>query len=108
MGQFQALGLALNPGLRLVRHEAHHPFRHGHAVVVARQAGHAVCVDFFTQGRLKNLQQLAGLIMDKFRVPLEAQHLVADVIGGERAKLAGGDDRGIVRQGGDLVLVADQ
>jgi len=63
-----------------VRDEAHHPLRHGHTVVVALEASHAILVDLLAQGCLKNLQQLAGIVVDELGVPLEAQHLIADVV----------------------------
>ncbi len=76
--------------------------------MVSLQAGHTVGVDLLPQRCLKNLQQLAGIVVDKFRVALEAQHLVFNVVRRKRAELAGGDHGGVFRQGGDLVLVADQ
>ena len=97
MGQLQAFGLALSLGFRLVRHKAHHPLRHGHAVVVALQAGHAVAVDLFTQGCLKYFQQLTGIVVNKLRMALEAQHLIVDVVSRERAEITGGDNRGVLR-----------
>ncbi|MNX89647.1 hypothetical protein D3C86_1216680 [compost metagenome] len=41
-------------------------------------------------------------------MPLEAQHLIVDVVGGIGAEIAGGDDCGVLRQRRDLVLVTDQ
>lgn len=41
-------------------------------------------------------------------MPLEAQHLIVDVVRSERAEIAGSNDRGVFRERGDLVLMADQ
>ncbi|MNL81848.1 hypothetical protein D3C87_2090730 [compost metagenome] len=46
--------------------------------------------------------------MDEFRVALEAQNLIVDVVRGERTEITGGNDRGVFRQRRDLILVADQ
>ncbi|MNV53863.1 hypothetical protein D3C71_1460250 [compost metagenome] len=46
--------------------------------------------------------------MHEFRVALEAQHLVANVVRRIRAEIAGGDHRSAFRQFGHLVLVTDQ
>src|SRR5436305_1598171 len=41
-------------------------------------------------------------------MPLEAQHLILDVVGANRAEVTGSQQRGLLWQAGDLILVADQ
>jgi len=46
--------------------------------------------------------------VNELRMTLKAQHLIIDVIGGKRAKVAGRNYRGVLRQSGHLILMADQ
>ena len=54
------------------------------------------------------IEQRQLVVVDKLRVGLEAQHLVANVVGGVRAERAAGQQRGAGRQLGDLVLMEHQ
>lgn len=57
---------------------------------------------------LAQFEQFAGIVVDELGMPLEAQHLVADGVGGIGTEVAGSDHPRVFRQPGDLVLVADQ
>ncbi len=76
--------------------------------MVVLKAGHALLVDLLAEKLLAQVQQGAGIVVDELGVALEAQHLIIDMVGRERAEIAGGDHRGILRQGSNLVLMADQ
>src|SRR5690606_29667438 len=89
-----------------IGNEARHPLRHRGALVVVVQAGHAALVDRFPQVFAANLQQRPRIVVDEFRVALEAQHLVLDAVGGDRAELAGRQHGGVLRRLRYLVLVA--
>jgi len=77
-------------------------------VVRVIEAGDALLVDPLADALLADVQQRAGVVGDELRVTLEAQHLVLDAVGGDRAEVAGGQHRGVRQQLGDLILVTYQ
>lgn len=57
VGQLQAVWSVLSRRVRLVCHKAHHPFRHGDAVVVMLPKATLRGVDLSTEVLLANIQQ---------------------------------------------------
>ncbi|MNE33594.1 hypothetical protein D3C80_1272760 [compost metagenome] len=73
-----------------------------------RQAVDALAVHLLAKVVLAQFKQRPRIIVNEFRVPLEAQDLIADVVGRIRAEIARGNHRGVFRQSSDLILVTDQ
>ncbi|MNZ96955.1 hypothetical protein D3C78_1161740 [compost metagenome] len=53
-----------------------------------RQAVDAFAVDLLTQLVLAQFKQRSRIVVDKLRVPLEAQHLITNVVSGVRTEIA--------------------
>ena len=77
-------------------------------MMILAQAGDTAAVDLLAQMFLAQVKQGPRIVVDKLGVALEAQHLIIDVVGGKRAEITGSNDRGVLRQGRNLVLMADQ
>ncbi len=53
----------------LVRHKAHHPFRHRRTMMVVVEAGDTLLVNLLAQRFLTKVKQGAGKVMDELGCP---------------------------------------
>ena len=72
------------------------------------EAIHALLIDLLTEMLLAQIEQCPRVVVNELWMPLEAQHLILDVVGANRAEVAGSEQCGLFRQAGDLILVTDQ
>ena len=92
----------------LLAGEAQHPFGHCHALMLQAHAADGLLVTGLAEELAAQVEQAQFVVVDEFRVGLEAQHLVANAVGGVGAERAAGQQRGTSRQFCDLVLMEHQ
>ena len=75
------------------------------ALMGVLQAVNTLGVGRLTDMLLAQVEQRTRVAMDKLRMALETQHLIADAVRGNRAELATGEQCGVCRELGDLILM---
>lgn len=81
----------------LLAGEAQHPFGYRYTLMLQAHAADGLLVAGLTEKLAAQVEQAQFVVVDKLRVGLEAQHLVANAIGGVRAERAAGQQRGAGR-----------